>query len=658
MSSPFPILTPAGFVSPQAMAWANADGLAQTVSASAPLPVTLEGGTLSVALAPNAALESGGNLAAIRSALGGTLSVAGALGRSWALSAGADSVTATIAGTPNVAIAGTPSVSISGNPVLGAGSAVIGAVSNAAFGATQQGTWAVGRTWGLSSGTDSVTATIAGTANVAISGNPVLGAGSAVIGAVNLDIGGSAVSAANPVPVANAWGAPVVTAWGTATAVNAAASVMTAGYDTVIVTLAAGAGLAGGQVVFEAFDGVNWIGIKAPTITDYTTTGAVVTPVAGSSKGYQVPVAGFPQFRVRLASAVTAGTLTVTTIVSSAPDVSLVTVGLDPAQPLPAGGNTLGAVMMQDGYGNPINASLPTQVLNPVSNVATASATATGVILNMTVAQYNSFVVEMAASTGGSHSLIVEGNNTGLATDYWYSLSGWPTDDANAGATSTRTVASNSSSPYVYAKRFDYIRVRCSAYGGSGTISVRVTAGMAPVTRMTNTIFVTPGTAAGGSYSMTGANAYPVGFGSKAVNDVTTAYALTVPTVASGGQQVVLPYSVPEASWQYAAASGGDVKSGTATATLKAAPGAALRAYVARLTVSHDALAAAVELVVQDSASVVLYRGKLQAAAGEAINLHFDPPLRPSANAAISVTTSAALTSGAVYVNAQGYVAA
>jgi len=32
--------------------------------------------------------------------------------------------------------------------------------------------------------------------------------------------------------------------------------------------------------------------------------------------------------------------------------------------------------------------------------------------------------------------------------------------------------------------------------------------------------------------------------------------------------------------------------------------------------------------------------------------------LRPSANAAISVTTSAALTSGAVYVNAQGYVAA
>ena len=53
----------------------------------------------------------------------------------------------------------TQPVSLASLPALAAGSNVIGAV-------TQSGTWSAGRTWSLSSGSDSVTATISGTVSV------------------------------------------------------------------------------------------------------------------------------------------------------------------------------------------------------------------------------------------------------------------------------------------------------------------------------------------------------------------------------------------------------------------------------------------------------------------------------------------------------------
>lgn len=164
------------------------------------------------------------------------------------------------------------------------------------------------------------------------SGNPA-------ILAANLDLGGAAISPANPLPIYDAFSAPVAVTWSTATAVNTAAIFATSGYDTAIVTLLTSASFAGGIVVFEVYDGLNWIPVKAPTISDYTTTGLTITPTASFTQGYQVPVAGFPQFRVRLASILTAGTINVTGIISSAPDVSIVTVGLDPGATNPVTGN-------------------------------------------------------------------------------------------------------------------------------------------------------------------------------------------------------------------------------------------------------------------------------------------------------------------------------
>ena len=56
-------------------------------------------------------------------------------------------------------------------------------------------------------------------------------------------------------------------------------------------------------------------------------------------------MAGFPQFRYRLSAALTGTTpqALITTIVSSAPDVSIVTAGLDPQQALHPGALTLQA---------------------------------------------------------------------------------------------------------------------------------------------------------------------------------------------------------------------------------------------------------------------------------------------------------------------------
>jgi hypothetical protein len=100
--------------------------------------------------------------------------------------AGALRVDATATTQPvsgSVSISGTPSVSISGAPVLGAGSNTIGGV-------TQSGAWSTGRTWSLSSGSDSVTATISGTPS--ISGSVTANAGTNLnTSALALETGGN-----------------------------------------------------------------------------------------------------------------------------------------------------------------------------------------------------------------------------------------------------------------------------------------------------------------------------------------------------------------------------------------------------------------------------------------------------------------------------------
>ena len=190
---------------------------------------------------------------------------------------------------------------------------------------------------------------------------PALVAGSAKVGIFTTDqtthgttdlmasdltkILGAAISASNGMPIYDGFQAPSATTWNSGTAANTALTATTSGYDTVVVSLTFSGSVTAGAITFEVYDGAAWLQIKAARILTYNTEGSYTLVSANGAVGWQVPVAGFPQFRVRLSTQITgAGSATVTNIVSSAPDTSVVTVGLDPNAPLPAGTNTIGAV--------------------------------------------------------------------------------------------------------------------------------------------------------------------------------------------------------------------------------------------------------------------------------------------------------------------------
>lgn len=116
------------------------------------------------------------------------------------------------------------------------------------------------------------------------------------------------------------------------------------------------------------------------------------------------------------------------------------------------------------------------------------------------------------------------------------------------------------------------------------------------------------------------------------------------------GVQIVRPWQIPELEWSYASAAGGIIN--TTDVVLAAAAGAGLRRYLNSMQLSNNS-ATATEVVVKDGATVI-WRGQLPANAIN-FNIHFDNPIKTTANAALNF---ACITTGAaVYVNAQGYIA-
>lgn len=162
------------------------------------------------------------------------------------------------------------------------------------------------------------------------------------VGYVKIDQGAtgssSPVKQGNGLYIQDDYQAPVNLTINSSTSVNSAVTVATAGYDTVTVSHIISGTVTGGNTAFEVYDGTSWIAIKGGLISSYGT--ATNYNLNGGSNCYQFNVAGFPQFRARLTSAlVGSGSVNVAVIVSSSPDVPLMTVGLDPAAtvPLPSG---------------------------------------------------------------------------------------------------------------------------------------------------------------------------------------------------------------------------------------------------------------------------------------------------------------------------------
>jgi len=223
---------------------------------------------------------------------------------------------------------------------------------------------------------------------------------------LSLSVGGSPVSATFGLPIVDAYTNPIVATWTSATPQNTATQVSTSGMDTVVVTLVTQGSHSGGTVAFEVYDGAAWIPVKAASVSDYTTT-STSTLGANFNKGYQIPVAGFPAYRSRLASSISSGTLTITTVVSSAPDTSIVTVGVDPSSTLPYIAAPSGPINGQQATTSSA-AALPSNTVTTGVIVTNTGATNAVYIGNSGLTSGNGYSLAAGASVG----LVVSNTNS------------------------------------------------------------------------------------------------------------------------------------------------------------------------------------------------------------------------------------------------------
>lgn len=126
-----------------------------------------------------------------------------------------------------------------------------------------------------------------------------------------------------------------------------------------------------------------------------------------------------------------------------------------------------------------------------------------------------------------------------------------------------------------------------------------------------------------------------------------------VPVPGDSNGTVAQP-ALSSAFWSYAPPVGGITNSSTAVVVRNAA-GAGVRNYVLSMQCTATALGAATELVVLDGATVV-WRTQIGTAGTPSVaDISFNPPLRGTANTAVSIQTVTASVTGSVHCNLQGY---
>lgn len=242
---------------------------------------------------------------------------------------------------------------------------------------------------------------------------------------------------------------------------------------------------------------------------------------------------------------------------------------------------------------------------------------------------------------------------TGVLTPQWSSdevnwVDGWcePTVANSVASTSISAVGL-----YNVPKLARFMRLRVSTATTAGTTTVSVTKSYADFRTAT----------ASGNSATVGAVAHdsavsqnPVRVAGRAISANYTAVAnndVADITTTLVGAQIVKPFSIPEADWQYAAAAGGIVN--TTDVVLRAAGAAGIRNYVTGLQV-RNVSAVSTEVVIKDGATVI-WRDFFAANNATPREVHFATPIKGTAATALNV--AATVTAAAVFVNAQGYQA-
>jgi hypothetical protein len=220
----------------------------------------------------------------------------------------------------------------------------------------------------------------------------------------------------------DAFQAPVTVTWNSSTAAGAngvgtTVAVPTNGYDCVVISLVATGTVSGGVVTFEIYDGAAWLPVKVFPMESYASYQTYPLST-GLNNGFQADIAGFPQFRVRLSTAITgSGSVTVTLIASSAPAVPGLVAGLDPAQPLPAGSNVIGTATQGSAFFNVDQNATAFAGAGRVNGTVVASPRNAGAVITANI--------NVSALTLGTATLVFailqESPDGVLFTDIWTS---------------------------------------------------------------------------------------------------------------------------------------------------------------------------------------------------------------------------------------------
>lgn len=284
------------------------------------------------------------------------------------------------------------------------------------------------------------------------------------------------------------------------------------------------------------------------------------------------------------------------------------------------------------------------------SAVFTASATSASVLFTVDMTNWRSVLLQVT-SAGSSCAVVYECGNDQSG---WNLVVGSLTNYNSASTLSTVVANSTTSATQMqFPKRAKYFRARISVYG-SGTVSVAYALSLedAPSAAAASVWGqVAEGTAVGG-------NPVTIGVECRTSNKTSVGNGQTVRPIGTvDGKLIVRQHSIPENEWNYAAASGGILNTTTAV-TIKTAAGAPYRNYLTSLQIQSEALANASELAIRDGAGgTVLWRIKIPVTGLDLKQIKFDDPLKSTSSTLLEVVTLTASVTGAVYFNAQGYVA-
>jgi len=318
-------------------------------------------------------------------------------------------------------------------------------------------------------------------------------------------------------------------------------------------------------------------------------------------------------------------------------------VGLVPANP-PVGvsgvdGSGLKRALLTDATGK-------LTTVTPDCLDVSGSVSSADVLFTVDMLNYQSITVHLT-DAGTGCTIIWEASTD---QNVWVGVSGvtvGPSATSNAFSTTVGTAGA-----YSIPKKLRWFRARVSVYG-SGTVTAVGNAlyGMTTSSVIATTLGSAEGSTVSGAPTTIGVEARDSSKASVASGRVVR------PIATVDGRLVMRQHSIPENEWVYAAASGGIANTTTAV-TIKASAGANVRNYITSLQIQAEALTNATEVAIRDGAGgTVLWRIKVPTTGLPLLNVDFADPLKATTNTLLEVVTLTASGTGAVYVNAQGYIA-